>query len=165
MTLAVIALGANIEAPVERLAEAYVHVSKMADFSVLDVSPIYRSPPMGPEDQPPYFNAVLSGEYTGEPLHLLRALQKIEGSMGRVKTRHWGERCIDLDIIQLGDWVVDLPSLQIPHPGLGSRLFVVQPMIDILGADHRVPGLPELGTLRKALSADTLTLCPNTTLG
>ena len=76
MTLAVIALGANIEAPVERLAEAYVHVSKMADFSVLDVSPIYRSPPMGPEDQPSYFNAVLSGEYTGEPLHLLRALQK-----------------------------------------------------------------------------------------
>lgn len=50
MTLAVIALGANIEAPVERLAEAYVHVSKMADFSVLDVSPIYQSPPMGPED-------------------------------------------------------------------------------------------------------------------
>ena len=64
MTLAVIALGANIEAPIERLAEAFAHVSKMADFSVLDVSPIYQSPPMGPEDQPPYFNAVLTGEYT-----------------------------------------------------------------------------------------------------
>ena len=85
--------------------------------------------------------------------------------MGRVKTRHWGERCIDLDIIQLGNRVVHLPSLQIPHPGLESRLFVIQPMIDILGADHRVPGLPELGTLREALSDDTLTLCPNTALG
>ena len=147
MTLAVIALGANIEAPIERLAEAFAHVSKMADFSVLDVSPIYQSPPMGPEDQPPYFNAVLTGEYTGEPQSLLRALQKIEASMVRVKTRHWGERCIDLDIVQFGDCVIHLPSLQIPHPGLGSRLFVVQPMIDILGADLRVPSSERPGTL------------------
>lgn len=120
---------------------------------------------MGPKDQPPFFNAVISGDYTGDPMALLTALQHIEKAMGRVKRRHWGERCIDLDIIQFGQSVIDLPTLTVPHPGLRHRLFVVQPMIDVLGSDHRVPGLPELGTLRNKLSDEFLTLCSDTVLG
>ena len=158
MTLAVIALGSNIDAPIQRLIEARGYLAALSEFRVLDASPIYQSPPMGPQDQPPFFNAVVSGAFAGEPLALLSALQQIEKSMGREKNRLWGERCIDLDIIQLGDSKIDLPNLTIPHPGLRNRLFVVQPMIDILGMDHKVPGLPELGTLREALSAEALTL-------
>lgn len=165
MTLVVIALGSNIEAPSKRLQEAIVHLKEVPGLHGVSASPIYQSPPMGPQDQPHFFNAVISGDYTGEPLSLLTALQHIERAMGRVKKRHWGERCIDLDIIQFGNSVIDLPTLTVPHPGLEHRLFVVQPMIDILGADHRVPGLLELGTLRDRLSGDTLTLCSDVVLG
>ena len=165
MTLAVIALGANIDDPVAQLKEAYKRLKKLPNLTAVKASPIYESPPMGPQDQPPYYNAVVSGQFTGEPRALLAALQDIEKSMGRVKRRHWGERCIDLDIIQLGENETKLPSLTIPHPGIKDRLFVVQPMIDILGTDHKVPGLLELGTLHQALSAETLTLCENVVLG
>jgi 2-amino-4-hydroxy-6-hydroxymethyldihydropteridine diphosphokinase len=165
MTLAVIALGANIDDPVAQLKEAYKRLKKLPDLTAVKVSPVYQSPPMGPQDQPPYFNAVVSGRFTGEPLELLAALQDIERSMGRVKKRRWGERCIDLDIIQLGENETKLPNLTIPHPGIQDRLFVVQPMIDILGVDHKVPGLLELGTLLQALSAETLTKCENAVLG
>ena len=165
MTLAVIALGANIDEPVVQLKEAYKRLQELPNITDLRASPIYQSPPMGPQDQPPYYNAVVSGQFTGEPHTLLTALQDIEKSMGRVKKRHWGERCIDLDIIQLSDSKTELPDLTIPHPGIAHRLFVVQPMIDILGIDHKVPGLQELGTLRQALSAETLILCEQIVLG
>ena len=165
MTLAVIALGANIDEPVVQLKEAYKRLQELPNITDLRASPIYQSPPMGPQDQPPYYNAVVSGQFTGEPHTLLIALQDIEKAMGRVKRRHWGERCIDLDIIQLGDSKTELPDLTIPHPGIAHRLFVVQPMIDILGIDHKVPGLQELGTLRQALSAETLILCEQIVLG
>lgn len=165
MTLAVIALGANIDEPVVQLKEAYKRLQELPNITDLRASPIYQSPPMGPQDQPPYYNAVVSGQFTGEPHTLLTALQDIEKSMGRVKKRHWGERCIDLDIIQLGDSKTEFPDLMIPHPGIADRLFVVQPMIDILGIDHKVPGLQELGTLRQALSAETLILCEQIVLG
>ncbi len=165
MTLAVIALGANIDDPVAQLKEAYKRLKMLPDLTAVEASPIYQSPPMGPQDQPPYHNAVVSGQFAGEPHTLLTALQGIEKSMGRVKKRRWGERCIDLDIIQLGENETKLPNLTIPHPGIQDRLFVVQPMIDILGVDHKVPGLLELGTLLQALSAETLTLCENAVLG
>ena len=165
MTLAVIALGANIDDPLAQLKEAYSRLREIPYLTALEASPIYQSPPMGPQDQPPYFNAVVSGRFTGEPLELLAALQDIERSMGRVKKRRWGERCIDLDIIQLGENDTKLPNLTIPHPGIQDRLFVVQPMIDILGVNHKVPGLLELGTLLQALSAETLTKCENAVLG
>ena len=165
MTLAVIALGANIDDPIAQLTEAYKRLTDLPNLTALEASPIYQSPPMGPQDQPPYFNAVVSGQFMGEPLALLSALQDVEKLMGRVKRRHWGERCIDLDIIQLGESKTEFPNLTIPHRGIRDRLFVVQPMIDILGVDHKVPGHPELGTLREALSAETLTLCENAVLG
>lgn len=165
MTLAVIALGSNIDAPKKRLSEAYGYLKELSAFSVVRASPIYQSPPMGPQDQPPFFNAVVSGYSTAEPLALLSALQDIEKSIGRVKKRHWGERRIDLDIIQFGDRTINLPNLRIPHPGIANRLFVVQPMLDILGVQHKVPGLPELGNLRKALNNEELSFCSDAALG
>lgn len=165
MTLTVIALGANIDDPVAQLKEAFQRLRELPGLTELRASPIYQSPPMGPKDQPPYFNAVVAGAFRGKPLELLLALQDIEKSMGRVKKRHWGERCIDLDIIQLGENKTVSPNLTIPHPGIENRLFVVQPMIDILGVDHKVPGLPELGTLREALSNEAVIVCENDVLG
>ena len=86
-------------------------------------------------------------------------LQAIEQAMGRVKVRHWGERCIDLDIIQMGEQLILDIDLLIPHPGISERLFVVEPMIELLGADHKVPGLDDLGTLRDELKYHSISLC------
>jgi 2-amino-4-hydroxy-6-hydroxymethyldihydropteridine diphosphokinase len=86
-------------------------------------------------------------------------LQAIEQAMGRVKVRHWGERCIDLDIIQMGEQVIHDTDLVIPHTGISERLFVVEPMIELLGAHHKVPGLDDLGTLRDELKHHSISLC------
>jgi 2-amino-4-hydroxy-6-hydroxymethyldihydropteridine diphosphokinase len=114
---------------------------------------------MGPQDQPPFFNAVATCLYHEEPRQLLAELQAIEQAMGRVTVRHWGERCIDLDIIQMGDQLIHEIDLVIPHPGIRERLFVVEPMIELLGGDHKVPGLDDLGTLRDELKHHSVSLC------
>jgi len=70
---------------------------------------------------------VLTADCGNEAGELLLSLKAIEQSMGRVQRRRWGERCIDLDIIQFGELELDTTNLVIPHPGLCERLFVIQP--------------------------------------
>ena len=159
MTLTVIALGSNLDNPPQQLKEACLRLSRLQDLTGLRVSSVFTSPPMGPRDQPSFFNAVATCLYTEEPRQLLAELQTIEQAMGRVKMRHWGERCIDLDIIQMGEQLIHNTDLIIPHPGISERLFVVEPMIELLGADHKVPGLDDLGTLRDELTQHSISLC------
>ena len=159
MTLTVIALGSNLDDPPQQLKEACLRLSRLQGLTGLSVSSVFTSPPMGPQDQPPFFNAVATCLYNEEPRQLLTALQAIEQAMGRVKSRHWGERCIDLDIIQMGEQVKDEIDLLIPHPRIRERLFVVEPMIELLGDDHKVPGLDDLGTLRDELKHHSISLC------
>ena len=159
MTLTVIALGANIDNPPERIKEAYVRMLEISGLTDLTLSSLYTSPPMGPQDQPAFFNAIATCQYSGEPTGLLNELQSIEHTMGRVKLRHWGERCIDLDIIQMGEQLIHDIDLLIPHPSISERLFVVEPMIELLGADHKVPGLDDLGTLRDELRHHSISRC------
>ena len=159
MTLTVIALGSNLDNPPQQLKEACLRLSRLQGITRLSVSSVFTSPPMGPQDQPPFFNAVATCIYSEEPRQLLAELQAIEQAMGRVKVRHWGERCIDLDIIQMGEQLIDDIDLLIPHPGISERLFVVEPMIELLGADHKVPGLDDLGTLRHELKHHSISLC------
>ena len=159
MTLAVIALGSNLGNPPQQLKEACLRLSRLQGLTGLRVSSVFTSPPMGPQDQPPFFNAVATCLYTEGPRQLMAELQAIEQAMGRVKVRHWGERCIDLDIIQMGEQLIHDIDLLIPHPGISERLFVVEPMIELLGADHKVPGLDDLGTLRDELKHHSISLC------
>jgi 2-amino-4-hydroxy-6-hydroxymethyldihydropteridine diphosphokinase len=159
MTLTVIALGSNLDDPPQQLKEACLRLSRLQGLAGLKVSSVFTSPPMGPQDQPAFFNAVATCHYTKEPKQLLAELQNIEHAMGRVKVRHWGERCIDLDIIQMGELLINDIDLIIPHPGICERLFVVEPMIELLGADHKVPGLDDLGTLHGDLKHHSILLC------
>lgn len=159
MILTVIALGSNLDNPPRQLKEACLRLSRLQDLTGLSVSSVFTSPPMGPQDQPPFFNAAATCLYYKEPRRLLTELQAIEQAMGRVTVRHWGERCIDLDIIQMGDQLIHEIDLVIPHPGIRERLFVVEPMIELLGDDHKVPGLDDLGTLRDELKHHSVSLC------
>lgn len=150
MTQAFIGLGANIVNPEAQLQAAIHCLERRDGIRVTGVSAVYKSPPMGPQDQPDFFNACASIETELAPETLLAEMQAIEIAMGRIKHRHWGERCIDLDLLLYGEHCMQTPELTLPHPGIDQRPFVLQPLIDLVGPDFKLPCLRQLGTLLSA---------------
>lgn len=147
MITAYVGLGANIENPVEQLTRATQLLARMPQTSVSRCSGIYQSPPMGPQDQPDFFNACVALS-TGLSSHqLLAFMQDIEQSMGRTKHRRWGERCIDLDLLVFGSEQCSTPVLQLPHPGIAERDFVLKPLRELVESDFTVPGVDNIDTL------------------
>ncbi|HAD49688.1 MAG: 2-amino-4-hydroxy-6-hydroxymethyldihydropteridine diphosphokinase [Idiomarina sp.] len=138
MTNAVVALGANLGSPRQQIIDALRAIKSQPEFSLLDVSSIYSSPPMGPPDQPDYMNAVCIISSNIGAADTLATLHNIEDSFGRTRTRHWGERTLDLDLILFGDQRSDADSLRLPHPGLYQRNFVLLPLAEI-AADLTLP--------------------------
>lgn len=86
---------------------------------------------MGPQDQPDYVNAVAAVNTALPPQALLRALQDIENSSGRIRERHWGPRTLDIDVLLYGDQQINSKTLTVPHPGLSQREFVLVPLAEI----------------------------------
>lgn len=146
MTRAVIALGSNLG---DRLANLCAAVAELEarGISVVDRSGVWETPPV-PADQPPYLNGALIVETALEPLPLLRLLKDIEHCLGRRPERRWGPRPIDLDILFYGDGRVDLPELQVPHPRILERAFVLAPLSDVWPGELPVLGLSPIETLR-----------------
>lgn len=131
MTECHIGLGANLDDPVAQLRRALRWLDARPDIHVRAVSPFYLTTPVGPQDQPDYVNAVARVETGLAPLALLDALQACEARAGRVRTRRWGPRTLDLDLLLYGDRVLDLPRLVVPHPRLHERAFVLVPLHDV----------------------------------
>ncbi len=94
-------------------------------------SPLYETPPWGDLDQPPFLNLVARGQTSLGPEALLARCQAVEREVGRTTTRRWGPRVVDVDILAYGDAVIDLPDLQVPHPRLHERGFVLVPLADL----------------------------------
>ena len=124
-----IGIGANIGPVHENFAKALKSIEKCA--RVVAVSSLYESDPVGPQDQPKFTNAVIKVETELSPFELLDRLKKIEREIGRKKTKRWGPREIDLDIIFYGDLVISTDSLVIPHPRAHERRFVLEPLLEI----------------------------------
>ena len=124
-----IALGTNIGNRQENLHTAKALLSP--EVTVLGESSIYVTPPWGYADQPDFLNQVIEVSTRLEPASLLRHLKGIEKQMGRQKLIHNGPRLIDLDILFYGDRVVDEGDLQIPHPRMVGRAFVLVPLGEI----------------------------------
>lgn len=95
---------------------------------VAAVSPLYESDPLGPANQPPYFNAVCAGETELSAAALLAAVKAIEWALGRRPGPRWGPRPIDIDILLFGDQSLRSPALTLPHPALLERSFVLTPL-------------------------------------
>jgi len=129
MIPAFVALGSNIEPRLKYLTSAVVQLEKLG--TVLKIAPLYRSHPYGVEDQPDFLNSacILSTNFL--PLDFLKALKDIEKKLGRRKTFRWGPREIDLDIIFLGDRIINEEELVIPHPGFRERRFVLLPLVQM----------------------------------
>lgn len=123
-----IGLGSNLGDSQQIFNDA---VHALASFGDVRVSRLYRSPPMGPQDQPDYLNAVACLDTDLEPLALLDILQDLEQQAGRVRLRHWGERTLDLDLLLYGEQQIQHPRLSVPHVGLLQRDFVVLPLLDL----------------------------------
>lgn len=123
-----IGLGSNLGDSRQILTEA---IQKLATLGVVSVSKLYQSPPMGPQDQPHYFNAVARLETDLAALTLLDQLQQFEQNAGRVRLRRWGERTLDLDLLLYGDEQIQHERLTVPHVGILERDFVVIPLLDL----------------------------------
>ena len=126
-----IALGANLGEPQVTIRDAIFTLSSLPQLQQVRSSSLYRSSPMGPADQPPYVNAVITAKTELEPLALLDVLQLIEQQFGRQRERHWGPRTLDLDLLLYGQQSIELPRLTVPHPGLAERDFVLVPLAEV----------------------------------
>ena len=130
MSIAYIALGTNL-GDKRRQMENALAALQQAGVTVRRVSPFIETEPYGVTDQPAFLNGVCEVETTLSPQELLAILLKIETQQGRVRTRHWGPRVIDLDLLLYDDRIIDEPNLQVPHPDMENRGFVLQPLAAI----------------------------------
>jgi 2-amino-4-hydroxy-6-hydroxymethyldihydropteridine diphosphokinase len=138
--IAYIGLGSNLANPREQIRRARSACSALAGVKEVAFSGLYQSPPMGPQDQPYYVNAVMSVATELSAIELLRALQTIELDQGRVRTgERWGARTLDLDLLIYGDQQIEQSELTVPHPGMADRAFVLYPLYEI-APDLVVPG-------------------------
>jgi len=133
-----IGLGSNLGDSRQILSEA---ITKLKTLGMVRVSRLYQSPPMGPQDQPNYLNAVAELNTDLAPLDLLDHLQRFEQEAGRVRLRRWGERTLDLDLLIYGNEKIQNERLTVPHIGILQRDFVVIPLLD-LDADLQLNGQP-----------------------
>jgi len=139
-----VGLGSNLEGPEQQVRQALAELDELPGAQLIRHSRLYRSAPLGPADQPDYVNAVALLKTTQDADGLLDQLQGLERQHGRVRGNHWGPRTLDLDILLFGSVRIDTPRLQVPHPQLHRRAFVVVPLHEI------APGLdlPGLGPLQ-----------------
>ena len=139
-----VAIGANLGDREATFSKAIGALRLEPDLEPFAASPVYETPPLGPEGQPPYLNAVIALRTSLSPIELLDRLQAIENRLGRDRgpdSVRWGPRTIDLDVLFYGDRCIDEPRLVVPHPSAHERAFVMVPLASI------APGLvhPRLG--------------------
>ena len=148
---AYVGLGSNLDNPAAQIAAAIDMLAALPDATLRAVSSFYRNPPMGPQDQPDYVNAVVALDTRLTPRALLDAMQAIERAQGRDRSGlRWGPRTIDLDLLVYGDTVLDEDHLQVPHPGIAERAFVLVPLAEI-APQISIPGHGLLSTLLAAV--------------
>lgn len=128
---AYIGLGSNLTDPVRQIEQALAELDGLPLTRRVARSPLYRSRPVGPQDQPDFVNAVASIVTRLSPLALLDQLQALEQRHRRVRQRHWGPRTLDLDLLLFADRHLASARLILPHPALLERAFVMIPLADI----------------------------------
>lgn len=98
---------------------------------VVGISPVYETDPVGGPDQGAYMNLVVELDTLLTPHELLDHCHLCEHSAGRVRLERWGPRTLDVDVLLVGDISVDEPDLQVPHPRMWQRRFVLAPLRDL----------------------------------
>ena len=149
---AYVALGSNLSDPRRQVEGAFQALAGLADARLVARSSLWRSQPLGPQDQPEFVNAAAGLVTTLAPQDFLQSLKSLERKLGKTDPAvRWGPRVIDLDLLVFADLRVDEPGLTLPHPGLPQRNFVLYPLSEI-AAELWVPGLARVCRLRERVS-------------
>ncbi len=130
MSKLILGLGSNLNEPVFQLQKAVYYLKN--HFLLLKVSRIYTSLSLLKDNQDDYYNAAVLAETDKTPLEVLDIIKSIENSMGRMKLKKWGERNIDIDIIDFNREIIKYENLEIPHNQMIYRSFVLLPLLDIV---------------------------------
>ncbi|MBK4714012.1 MULTISPECIES: 2-amino-4-hydroxy-6-hydroxymethyldihydropteridine diphosphokinase [Tenebrionibacter/Tenebrionicola group] len=132
MTLCYIAIGSNLAAPLAQATAAIQALGNIPESRLLAVSSFYRTPPLGPPDQPDYLNAVAALDTALNAHQLLEHTQHIEQRQGRErKNERWGPRTLDLDILLFGNETHRTSRLTVPHYDMKNRMFMLYPLAEI----------------------------------
>ena len=149
---AYVALGSNLSDPRRQVEGAFQALASLGDARLVARSSLWRSQPLGPQEQPEFVNAAAGLVTTLAPRDFLASLQALERKLGKTDPAvRWGPRVIDLDLLVFADLHVDEPGLTLPHPGLPQRNFVLYPLSEI-AAELWVPGLARVCRLRERVS-------------
>jgi len=137
---AYVGLGSNLAQPKAQVTRALEELAGLTATSMLACSSLYRTRPLGPPNQPDYINAVASLATALAPEQLLDELQDLEQRHGRVRgEERWGPRSLDLDLLLYGNERIATERLQVPHPGMTERAFVLYPLAEIAPEDLIIP--------------------------
>lgn len=139
MTRAYVALGANLGDREGTIRLALALLESRPGVTVVRASTLRETEPWGPVPQTRYLNGVVALDTSLDPRSLLEALLGVERDLGRVRGERWGPRTIDLDLLLHGDAELDEPGLELPHPRLHERAFVLEPLAE-LDPELVVPG-------------------------
>lgn len=131
MTVAYIALGSNLQDPVKQVTRAFKALATLADTQLLVCSSLYKTAPVGYDNQPDFINAVAKVETQLPPVALLRQLLTVETGFGRERPFPNAPRILDLDLLLYGDVRMQTPELTLPHPRMHERGFVLLPLAEI----------------------------------
>lgn len=137
---AAIGLGSNLGDRAGHIAGALAELATLGD--IVAVSSRYETAPVGGPRQDPYLNAVVLLDTDLSPEALLDGCLRIEAGRGRERRERWGPRTLDLDILLFGDVAVDEPGLEIPHPRMVERRFVLEPLLEVWPAAALPDGTP-----------------------
>jgi 2-amino-4-hydroxy-6-hydroxymethyldihydropteridine diphosphokinase len=148
---AFIALGSNLQDPAAQITRAFNSLSQLPQTRVIARSSLYRTAPLGYDDQPDFVNAAAELETGLDPLALLRALLELEAGFGRERPFPNAPRILDLDLLLYDDRVMATPELTLPHPRMHARGFVLFPLAEIAPA-LEIPGKGPLSGLLPAVS-------------
>lgn len=154
---AYIGLGSNMDQPRQQIARAVAALQELPESRWVGLSPLYGSLPWGDPDQDDFVNAVAAIDTSLSPLDLLQALLEQELVQGRDRSsgRRNRPRTLDLDLLIYGIADIDQPELQLPHPRLQQRAFVLMPLAD-LAPELNIPGL---GQVMSLLRPEFASLC------
>ena len=146
-----IGIGSNKNHPYFRIYSVLKQINRLKSTFIVKKSSLYETKPLGPQGQPNFINAIIEIKTNFDPHELLSELQDLEKQHNRKKTKKWGPRSIDLDILIYNKIIMDSKDLIIPHPGLEYREFVLLPLYEITGYGYEVPKYGRVSNLIKNL--------------
>ncbi|HEX6953988.1 MAG TPA: 2-amino-4-hydroxy-6-hydroxymethyldihydropteridine diphosphokinase [Agromyces sp.] len=159
MSRAVIAFGANLGDREATIAAATRELADSPGIRLVAVSPVYETPAVKLDgvdrEAPRYLNGVVVVETELDPHALLDLLQRVEQSHGRTREERWGDRTLDLDLVDVDGAQFADERLELPHPRAWQRAFVLQPWLDV-EPDAELAGRGRIADLRAAATDEVV---------